>query len=246
MTSREHRVEYTPTNEAAVNREQFEASVLDLWVTTRIPLSRAHLQYHTGLTRQRLNRWLDELTGEGVLECDIDDDGEMLWKIPGAARSTSGPRSFAELGKAGPKGGGGGGAAPRAREPSPRRTPERDDPDEAMASIGRAALTLARKGGVPARTKDDGDNRKSLAVSAGLSFLGPLGWLYAGSLREAAVGTAIAFLVWKLIPAFLLMPILWLVMPLSAVVGLVYAWQYNRNGERTPLFLDGKKDGKDD
>jgi hypothetical protein len=243
MTSREHRLEYTPANEAAVNREQFEASVLDLWVTTRIPLSRAHLQYHTGLTRQRLNRWLDELTAEGVLECDVDDDGEMTWTIPGAARSTSGPRSFAEMGRAGPKAAG---AASRAQPAPSRRTRDRDDPDEAMAALGRAALTLTRKGGPPARTKEEDDDRKSLALSAGLSFLGPLGWLYAGSLREAAIASAAALLVWTVVPTFLLMPILWLVMPLSAVIGLVYAWQYNRKGERTPLFLDGKKGDKED
>jgi hypothetical protein len=225
-----------------VNREQFEASVLDLWVTTRIPLSRAHLQYHTGLGRQRLNRWLDELTGEGVLECDVDEDGEMLWRIPGAARSVAGPRSFAEMGRGAPAG--------RARRDGGERAPARrvrDDADDAMASIGRAALTLAGKGGPLARTKGaDGDeDHKSLAVSAGLSFLGPIGWLYAGSLREAAAATAVAVLIWKLAPAFLLMPILWLALPLSAVVGMVYAWQYNRNGQRTPLFLEDKsKKGK--
>lgn len=225
-----------------MNREQFEASVLDLWVTTRIPLSRAHLQYHTGVARQRLNRWLDELTAEGVLECDVDDDGEMLWKIPGAARSTSGPRSFAEMGRAGPKGAG---AASRSQPTQSRRARDRDDPDEAMAALGRAALTLTRKAGPPARTKED-DDRKSLALSAGLSFLGPLGWLYAGSLREAAIASAAALLIWTVVPTFLLMPFLWLILPLSSVVGLVYAWQYNRKGERTPLFLDDKKGDKED
>jgi hypothetical protein len=228
-----------------VNREQFEASVLDLWVTTRIPLSRAHLQYHTGVGRQRIDRWLDELTGEGVLECDVSEDGEMLWRIPGAARSRTGPQSFAELER-------GGGAAPRRPGRSAGRVRPRADEDaaeEAVASLSRAALTLAKKGsGPPARGKGKGAEReqKSLAVSAGLSFLGPVGWLYAGSLREAAIGTALAVLVWKLAPSFLLMPILWLALPLSAIIGVLYAWQYNRRGERTPLFLDGKKDNDAD
>ncbi len=244
-----------------MNREQCETSVLELWVSTRIPLSRAHLQYHTGLSRQRLTRWLDELTDEGVMECDVDDAGEMLWSIPGAARSTAGPRTFAEFEQRGERGGGGPGPAGAGRqkgaanarrnggERSGSRGKRAGDADDAMASIGRAALALARTGGGPPARKgdgDDGERHKSLALSAGLSFLGPAGWLYAGSLREAAVATALGLLVWKLAPAFLLMPILWLALPLSALVGLVYAWQYNRRGERTALFLDSKKDDDKD
>jgi hypothetical protein len=228
-----------------VNREQFEASVLDLWVTTRIPLSRAHLQYHTGVGRQRLNKWLDELTADGVLEVDIDDDGEMLWKIPGASRAAGGPRSFAELGHR--KGGAASGsAAARAPAEKPRRRRPADDADDAMETLGLTAMTLARSAGRSLRPKDEGDgeDRKSLLLSAGLSFLGPLGWLYAGSLREALPAAAIALLVAAIVPTFLLMPLLWIALPASAMVGLVYAWQYNRHGQRTPLFLDDKK-GKD-
>ena len=221
-----------------MNREEFEASVLDLWMSTRIPLSRAHLQYHTGLGRQKVERWLDELTADGVVECDVDDEGEMLWRVPGAARSTSGPRTFAELGR--------GGNAPRraAGSGKARRTAEADDPLESI----RAAMTLAKTGTAAARRQSgkDGENEKSLAVSAGLSLLGPIGWLYAGSLREAAIATLAAAVIWKLTPAFLLMPILWLALPLSAVVGLVYAWQHNRHGERTALFLDKGKGDDDD
>ena len=178
-----------------MNREQFESSVIDLWVTTRIPLSRAHLQYHTGVSRQRLNRYLDELTAEGVLEVEVDDDGEMVWMIPGAERSASGPRTFAELGRG--RGAGGDGRARGADRTSSRRT--RDDVDDAFASLGRtAALTLAGKGG-GLTAKKEGEKQKSLAVSAGLSLLGPVGWLYAGSLREAAVGTVLAVVAWNLL-----------------------------------------------
>ena len=227
-----------------MNREEFESSVLDLWMTTRIPLSRAHLQYHTGLARQRLNRWLDELTAEGVLECEVDNDGEMLWIVPGAERSVGGARTFAELGRGRA---GGAGSAPQSRRPRHERRKRAPDDDDGLASLGKAALTLAGKSGLPARDADDGSPHKSLGLSAGLSLLGPVGWLYAGSLREAAIGTAIALVAWKILPAFLLLPILYIGLPLSAVAGLIYAWQYNRKGERTTLFLDGKKgeDGKD-
>lgn len=220
-----------------MNREEFESSLLDLWMTTRIPLSRAHLQYHTGVARQRLNKWLDELTAEGVLEVEVDDDGEMLWIVPGAERSLTGPKTFAQMGRG--RGAGAAGAPRRRDEP---RAGKRARDDDDLASIGKAALALAGKAGVPARDADDGRPHKSMALSAGLSLLGPVGWLYAGSLREAAIGSVIALVAWKILPAFLLLPILYIGLPLSAVAGLVYAWQYNRKGERTTLFLDGKKD----
>jgi hypothetical protein len=224
-----------------VNREEFESSVLDLWMSTRIPLSRAHIQYHTGLARQRLNRWLDDLTAEGVLEVEVDDDGEMVWIVPGAERSLTGPKTFAEMGRGR---GAGAGATPRRRD-EPRARKRASDDDDDIAALGKMALTLARKGGVPARDADDGRPHKSLAVSAGLSLLGPPGWLYAGSLREAAIGTVIALVAYQIVPWALLLPLMYLVLPLSVVAGLIYAWQYNRKGERTTLFLDGKKD-KDD
>jgi hypothetical protein len=225
-----------------VNREQFESRVLDLWMTTRIPLSRAHVQYHTGVARRQLNKWLDEMVGEGVLEVDVDDEGEMLWQVPGAARPIDGPKSFAELEK-----------HSRIREEARRKLREgrgagrgrpraRDDGDDTLG----LGLALARRASASLEPKSDADNRKSLLLSAGLSFFGPLGWLYAGSLREALPASAIALIVAAIIPTFLLMPILWLVMPLSALTGLVYAWQYNRHGHRTPIFLDDKKGKSDD
>jgi len=217
-----------------VNREQFEARVLDLWMTTRIPLTRAHVQYATGVGRRKVNGWLDELVGEGVLEVDVGDDAEMVWTVPGAHRAADGPRTFAELEK-----------RDRLREDARRQVRERrrrgpgggGDLD-ALALVRRASSALD-PGPSPS-----GD-RKSLLLSAGLSFFGPLGWLYAGSLREAIPAAAGALLIAAIIPSFLLMPILWLVMPVSAIVGLIYAWQYNRNGQRTPLFLDDKKPGAD-
>jgi hypothetical protein len=174
------------------------------------------------------------MVGEGVVECDVDDDGEMLWTVPGAARPIDGPRTFAELEKIG-----------RIREEAKRklregrtRSRQRDDDDPL-----RLGLALARRGSSSLeREQGEGDHRKSLLLSAGLSFFGPLGWLYAGSLKEAIPATAIALLVAALVPTFLLMPVLWLIMPLSALTGLVYAWQYNRHGHRTPIFLDDKKD----
>jgi hypothetical protein len=75
--------------------------------------------------------------------------------------------------------------------------------------------------------------------------LGPVGWLYAGSLREAVPATAawlvLAAIASKILPVFLLMPVLMVVLPLSGIAGVVYALQYNRAGTRQRMF-DGKKD----
>jgi Flp pilus assembly protein TadB len=76
--------------------------------------------------------------------------------------------------------------------------------------------------------------------------MGPIGWLYAGSLREAVPATAawllVASFVWKVLP-FLWMPLLMVVMPLSGIAGVIYALQYNRAGQRQRLFSD-KRDKK--
>lgn len=79
-------------------------------------------------------------------------------------------------------------------------------------------------------------------VKSGLAsmLLGPIGWLYAGSLREAvpasAAWLAFAAIASKLIPVFLLMPVLLVALPLSGIAGVVYALQYNRTGGRQRLF----------
>jgi len=84
-------------------------------------------------------------------------------------------------------------------------------------------------------------------IKSGLAsmLLGPIGWLYAGSLREAvpasAAWLAFAAIASKLIPVFLLMPVLLVALPLSGIAGVVYALQYNRTGGRQRLF-DKDKD----
>ena len=91
-----------------------------------------------------------------------------------------------------------------------------------------------------------GKGEKSWIVSAVASLaLGPAGWLYAGSLREAvpAATAWIALLVAasKLLPTLLALPVLFVVMPLSAIAGALYALQFNRTGKRQRLFTDKKK-----
>ena len=75
--------------------------------------------------------------------------------------------------------------------------------------------------------------------------LGPIGWLYAGSLREAVpaatVWVALLALASKILPTLLIMPALMVALPLSGIAGIVYALQYNRHGGRQRLFGDEKK-----
>lgn len=124
--------------------------------------------------------------------------------------------------------------------------PEADETDE----LGGALALAKRAHGVKQElTKVPKAGEKSWVKSGVASMLlGPLGWLYAGSLREAipaSVGwLAFAAVASKIIPLFLLMPVLMVAMPLSGIAGVVYALQYNRKGGRQRLFNSDKTKAK--
>jgi hypothetical protein len=135
-----------------------------------------------------------------------------------------------------------------------RRKPARDEDEDEDGGGGGGggiadALALAKRahGMKQELTRAPKAGEKSL-VKSGLAsmLLGPLGWLYAGSMREAipasAAWLAFAALASKIIPMFLLMPVLLVALPLSGLAGVVYAMQYNKTGRRQRLF---EKDGKD-
>ncbi|MBA3396888.1 MAG: hypothetical protein H0T89_29935 [Deltaproteobacteria bacterium] len=120
------------------------------------------------------------------------------------------------------------------------REPERER--ERGDGLG-GALELARRadGMRQELAKSPKAGEKSWVKSGVASMLlGPLGWLYAGSLREAvpasAAWLAFAAIASKLVPMFLLMPVLMVALPLSGIAGVVYALQYNRKGTRQRLF----------
>jgi len=143
--------------------------------------------------------------------------------------------------------------AARALDEPASRSGRRDhsraaDDDDAAGDAGSleglgGALELASKANRVkqelSRTPKKGE--KSWIVSGVASLaLGPIGWLYAGSLREAVPATAgwlaLAAIASKILPVFLMMPVLMVVLPLSAIAGVVYALQYNRKGSRQRLF----------
>ncbi len=107
------------------------------------------------------------------------------------------------------------------------------------------ALDLARKASDAKHelTKPREAGEKSWLISGALSFFfGPLGWLYAGAWREtipaAGLYLIVASIVAKIVPMFLLMPVLMVVLPISGVAGVVYAIGHNRHNQRIRLFGD--------
>jgi hypothetical protein len=200
-----------------VSRERFEHQVLELWMTTRIPLTRVNVQFCTGAPRNQVGKWLDQLVDEGVLEVDSDDEGEMIWMVRGAERSRTGTTSAAEYAKLG-----------RMKS-------------ELAGSTALVKSMLGAKGAAGLLKRDDGG--KSIIASGLLSFFfGPWGWLYAAPLKEAAPMIAIYMLVCAVLPHMLLLPLLGLAHPISALAGVAYAWRHNQKGERTPLLGEKKDD----
>lgn len=108
---------------------------------------------------------------------------------------------------------------------------------ELATKANEVKAELARKPG-----KGEKNWMTSGAVSA---LLGPIGWLYAGSMKEAvpaAVGWVLLLTIAsKILPTVLLFPPVIVAMGLSGIAGVVYAVQYNRKGGRQRLFTDGKK-----
>ena len=198
--------------------------MLSLWMTTRMPLTRANLVYVTGAPRAKIEKWLDELVADGVLDVDADDDGEMVWGVRGAARAQKGPDKPEEVKKL---------ADLKA--------------EVAAGSSGASAsnaLALMRVGAGAARSlaTTRGDGKKSIVASSVLSFFfGPIGWLYAGSWKEAVPGALVWLILIKLLPHWAILAPLWLTaMAVSGGIGLLYARKYNDKGERASLFDDTK------
>src|SRR4051794_3619444 len=89
-----------------MSQRAFETRLLNLWMKTRVPMTRANVLFYTQAPRKKLGAWLDELVADGVLEVDADNDGEMLWSVRGAKRPESGPLTLEDAGPA-PAGEGG-------------------------------------------------------------------------------------------------------------------------------------------
>jgi hypothetical protein len=199
-----------------VNRDGFEARVLDLWMTTRVPLTRTNLQYATGAKRKQIERWLDGMLADGVVDIDNDPHGEIVYTVRGSPRPGVGPASVAEVVKL------------KTLEGQVRRTSKA----RALAPAARE-LVASRPG------------EKSILASAALSFfLGPVGWLYAAPLREALPAILVFGVLYKILPMVLFAPLLGVLLPISAIAGAGYAWAHNQSGNRSSLGAAARGLGK--
>ncbi|MFH0899033.1 MAG: hypothetical protein V2A73_00235 [Pseudomonadota bacterium] len=201
-----------------MNQSEFEQRLIRLWTTSRISLTRANLLLLTGVPRKKMERWLDELAAAGVID-PVEEEGDLAFHVRGASRPNTGPCTVAEIEAAGTR---------------------KDDRSLALASSDalaciRQAQSLARQSllsNSPATT-----GRKSVLASGVLSFfLGPLGWLYAAPWTEAVVAIVIYLLAHRIVPSFLLAPMMGILALASGAAGAAYAWKFNANGKRTSLF----------
>ena len=131
---------------------------------------------------------------------------------------------------------------PAARKP---REEEEDDDAASTSDLGGALELAHRANRVRNELQKPPKQGDKSWVKSGLAsaLLGPVGWLYAGSWREAVPASAaylvLGTLAWKILPMLLLWPVLMIGLPLSGIAGVVYALQYNKKGSRQRLF---KKD----
>ena len=187
-------------------------------MTTRVPFTRANLQFYTGIQRTKLETWLDELVGSGVLEVDSDDAGELVWSVTGAQRAVNGTTDAA--------------AAKKLEQLKGEIRPRKSNALMKAAPDLLATLTHGN---------DAGGDKKSLIASGALSFfLGPIGWLYAAPLKETLPAIFVYVMLMMVLPHVLLAPLLGLIAPLSAVAGTLYAWRHNQRGERTSMLDIGR------
>jgi hypothetical protein len=197
-----------------MNDAELERRILEIWMTTRIPLTLPNLGFLTGVPRKKLEARLRDLCVHGVLEADSDDAGDMFYTVPGAVRPRSGPETPGELAKL-------------------------RDLKKQVSGLGAAAQALAVRPSVTALVPA---GEKSVIASGILSFFfGPLGWLYAGSWKEAVPASVAYALAYTILPLFFFAPLAAILHPVAAAVGVGYAWKHNRAGSRQPILPDEEK-----
>jgi hypothetical protein len=102
------------------------------------------------------------------------------------------------------------------------------------------ALELAKKGNELKQELVKKGAKSWIKGGLASTLLGPVGWLYAGSFREAIPASAIYILLGmiasKILPMFMLFPVMLVALPISGIVGAMYALQYNKTGKRQRLF----------
>lgn len=224
-----------------VKPKDFEQAVLDLAMTTRVPLSRANILFYTGAASKQADKWLDAMMADGLLDIDSDDEGELIYVLKGASRPLTGPTALVRCPSCG-RATGAGTRCPRCNQAAPAPMDKLRTLREELDQARRAstALTALHKGSQMLSSPQQGD--KSLIAAGALGLLtGPFGWLYAAPLREAVPAILVFLILCKVLPTvlFMVLPVL----PASALIGALYAWKYNRTGRRSGLLDDGDDGG---
>jgi hypothetical protein len=216
-----------------VKPKDFEQAVLELAMTTRVPLSRANIAFYSGVGTKQADKWLDELVRDGLLEFDSDDNGDILYVVTGAKRPSSGPTELTRCSACQRASGAGSRCTRCGKLLDAQLRALKDEVDRAGS-----AFDLVRRGSDILSHSGGGPGEKNLILGGLLGLLGPIGWFYAAPLKEAGIATLVFVLVAKMLPSFLFYPVLGLLTPLFVLLGAMYAWRYNRSGERTSLFLE--------
>ncbi|MDQ3337171.1 MAG: hypothetical protein M4D80_18570 [Myxococcota bacterium] len=128
------------------------------------------------------------------------------------------------------------------RKKRPTAEPVVEEDEERGSDLG-GALALARKANDVKNELAKKGEKSWIKSGIASMLLGPLGWLYAGSFREAipasVVYLAFAALLSKL--PFIMWPVMMVALPLSGIAGVVYAMQFNKTGARQRLWGGDKK-----
>jgi len=122
-----------------------------------------------------------------------------------------------------------------------RPTAEVED-DDRGSDLG-GALQLAKKANDVKNELAKKGEKSWIKSGIASMLLGPLGWLYAGSFREA-IPASVAYLAFAALLSklpFIMWPVMMVALPLSGIAGVVYALQYNKTGARQRLWGDKKK-----
>ena len=127
------------------------------------------------------------------------------------------------------------------RKKRPTAEPELED-EERGSDLG-GALALAKKANDVKNELAKKGEKSWIKSGVASMLLGPLGWLYAGSFREA-IPASVVYLAFAAILSklpFIMWPVMMVALPLSGIAGVVYAMQYNKTGARQRLWGDKKK-----
>ena len=186
----------------------FEKRIIELWTTTRIPFTRKNLQLLTQASDADLGKWLDELAGDGGLDIDADDHGEMIWLVHGKSRSIGGPTTAEEM-----------------------------KLDQLKAEVSGTSTKLPAKR-PSLNPPPLAPEPKSVLASGLLSLLfGPIGWLYAAPLKDALLGILAWALLFKLpILSFFAVMLHGVIQLACGAAGAYYALKHNESGKRVSLL----------